>query len=358
MFTFSKVVGTSLGALALGSTGIVVAPAVLKDLPLDLFTKQKERLKGSLDLEILKGVEQQLKSELDNLKGKLDLALRVTSALGNKRLSQMHEKFKKVEESEGNLKEKYLELTKKVEELSKLLSEESSETEKKLKAQSVQALADTYSQYYDALSRHFHKWDRTILEIVCAINSTQTKPTKKKEEEDEQECEIPSLVSRVYGKPETQAGSGGGHQQASGSSQTGEASQEALKKLNEVKAALESMSNNIERGWKQILFDKSKSEHIKIAFETYGAYLDYLIQLIKTSKEKKKLEIGETTNQAKEIVNQINKLNGEIVQVNKEWGKLKDQYTVIKTFEGKVKNELCNLNTIKAEDCFPSSEPN
>ncbi|AFO52234.1 hypothetical protein MHLP_03270 [Candidatus Mycoplasma haematolamae str. Purdue] len=350
MFTFAKFVISALGFLTVSSTGAVVAPAAFSET----IYQKGERLKSSFELTTLKDSERELKSRLDLLKKRIGLAIKVTEVVRDKKLKSIHDKFSEIDKEEGRLKEKYEEISKKIEKLSKLLKDEANEASKKMQNKTAIAFLETYERYFEQIARYLHKWDKTILEIVCVINKTsQSKPEKPSKQQSEvEDCNEQTFAQRLAGSVTAAPPPARAKRSAKStitSSGQEPASKEALQKLESVKQALEGMSKEVEDRWKSLLINKDSVSKFKGFLSTYESYLEFLDQIIKTAKKDVRVRIEEDTTRAKEIVQKINGLNDSVVKTHKEWEKLKERWSVFKVFEGKIVHSLCSLLTIKEE---------
>nr|WP_146612354.1 hypothetical protein [Candidatus Mycoplasma haematolamae] len=111
------------------------------------------------------------------------------------------------------------------------------------------------------------------------------------------------------------------------------------------------MSKQIETWITRINSENEGVKKISAIFETYVAIADSTVKLLKLYQKKGSDRVEEGVRKSKEIVNQVNKLNEEIVQFNRDWGFLKQQFTVFKAYEGKLSDILCSLRTTSKTNC-------
>ncbi|AFO52238.1 hypothetical protein MHLP_03290 [Candidatus Mycoplasma haematolamae str. Purdue] len=356
MFTFAKIVGSSLGFLTVGSTGIFVVPFSLSDH----LTKEVKKRKVRLDLKNLEGRDQALKAELEKLSSTLNSGLLSVESLKGHHLSNIQKAFDFISKNEESLKSKYQELTKKVEELTKWIERESEVSSKKMKTQQTLELLKFYETILKKLNDKFREWDLTIHEIICVIQQdTDTNLDCKKKAELTSYASMLSLIkqgshfSSSVPPPATQRKK----REAKAQEAQELASVKAKEELKKVGEELEKISQSLETTWKNFLTNRGKILDERQHFTTYQSFLDLAAAFVEDEKVSLRGKIREITKDSESLVEKINDLTAFIVKSSKVIEDLKVYYSILKRHEGKVTASLCSLPTITKEDCFVS-EPN
>ncbi|AFO52240.1 hypothetical protein MHLP_03300 [Candidatus Mycoplasma haematolamae str. Purdue] len=181
MFPFAKIVGSSLGFLTVGSTGVAVTPNLFA-AGSDFLYKERNKKQNYFNLAFFESEEQTLRQKLEELSKKLNSGLKATESLKEEQIKNIKTAFELVKKNELSLKQKYQEIAAKVQQLTQWLEKESKVAEQKMKTTQTIELLNFYEKAFKKISEKFKEWDDTVYEIICEINRVDKSSKNCKEE--------------------------------------------------------------------------------------------------------------------------------------------------------------------------------
>ncbi|AFO52241.1 hypothetical protein MHLP_03305 [Candidatus Mycoplasma haematolamae str. Purdue] len=352
MFPFSRLVGSSLGFLAVGSTGVAVTPFSLSDPSFwDLMYSEGNRKKGDYDFESLRLKEQELKQKLEEIGKTLSSGLEAASSLKERQLSNIKKGFELIEKHESSLKNKYEEFRHKIDLMTKWVQRESGIASKKMQTQQTLELIKLYEKALKKINEKFYEWDKTIHEIVCVIKKGEQADSNCLEESKYTPFE--NMIASIKGNAQSVPPPAPRAKRAV-QGQEELASDAAKAELAKVQRELENLSQQLEFTWRKSLASKGRLVSEARKFSRYEAFMDYAKAYIDVQKLLLKRKIAQDTKEAESLVKKINGITEVIVQSNQVIEKLKIQYTDWKAYENQITTSLCSLHTISIERCSNS----
>ncbi|AFO52227.1 hypothetical protein MHLP_03235 [Candidatus Mycoplasma haematolamae str. Purdue] len=343
MLKFSSRLALYLGTVTLATTSALVTAFLSRDNQnLKVLFEEKKNLRNTFDLKELETTEQILKGKLDALNQKYLIALSTLSDLKTGKLRSIYQSFLLIDESEEELKRKYDELQLKIDELTELADEHTEFSLRKIATDQTIAFLRVYESVFLSLNRQLYEWDSTLQEIMCIVEKRSN-------------CEqfsklvpiqniLKSIDSTVqlglyFDQPPEEFK----HKSVERETTILDSSTD----LEEIKSSLKSMSQELQKTWKESLENKAKLAELKTAYLSFSAYIDAALAWLDLKKVMLMGDIDSKTKAAEKLVENINQLTSFIQEAYKSIEFLREHSSTLRHYSNQIAERLCDLKTVE-----------